>query len=148
MDRKSYFPVFLDLNDKRCLIVGAGNIALRKARTLLEYGAKVKIISIDIKEEFYSLPIEIEKREFKKEDLQGIFLVVTGTDNEILNSEIVKFCNEKNILVNNITSKIDMSVRFGAVICNDEYTIGISANGNPKKAIKIKEKIKDILKNG
>lgn len=148
MDRKSYFPVFLDLNDKRCLIVGAGNIALRKARTLLEYGAKVKIISIDIKEEFYSLPIEIEKREFKKEDLQGIFLVVTGTDNEILNSEIVKFCNEKNILVNNITSKIDMSVRFGAVICDDEYTIGISANGNPKKAIKIKEKIKDILKNG
>ncbi|WP_297404778.1 bifunctional precorrin-2 dehydrogenase/sirohydrochlorin ferrochelatase [uncultured Cetobacterium sp.] len=148
MDRKSYFPVFLDLNDKECLIVGAGNIALRKAKTLLEYGAKVKIISIDIKDEFYNLPVEIEKREFRKEDLQGIFLVVTGTDNETLNSGIVKICNEKNILVNNITSKIDMSVRFGAVICDDEYTIGISANGNPKKAIKIKEKIKDTLKNG
>ena len=148
MDRKSYFPVFLDLNDKECLIVGAGNIALRKAKTLLEYGAKVKIISIDIKDEFYNLPVEIEKREFRKEDLQGIFLVVTGTDNETLNSGIVKICNEKYILVNNITSKIDMSVRFGAVICDDEYTIGISANGNPKKAIKIKEKIKDTLKNG
>ena len=51
----------------------------------------------------------------------------------------------KNILVNNITSKDDMNVRFASIYEKDDVQIAISANGNPKKAIEIKNKIKDIF---
>ena len=53
--------------------------------------------------------------------------------------------NNKNILVNNITSKDDMNVRFASIYEKDDIQIAISANGNPKKAIEIKNKIKDIF---
>lgn len=146
MADKKYFPMFLDLNNKRCLVIGAGNIALRKVKTLLEFGAVVKVISKDILDEFYNLDISIEKRAFMESDLKGSFLVVAGTDDQSLNEKIVKECDRLGILVNNITSKIDMSVRFASTICTDEYSIGISANGYPKKSLELKKKIEELMK--
>ena len=60
-------------------------------------------------------------------------------------SRLYKICDEKNILVNNITSKTDMNCRFGSIINNEEYTLGISAKGNPKKAKELREKLEKIL---
>ena len=74
-------------------------------------------------------------------------LVIAGTDDKELNSAIVKCCNKKNILVNNITSTDDMSARFCSVIDEKDYSIGISAKGDPKKSLALKEKISDFLLN-
>lgn len=147
MKDKKYFPVFLDLNNKPCLVVGAGNIAFRKVTTLLEYGGKVKVISKEIREEFKDLDIDIEIKEFSMEDIKDYFLVIAATDNEMLNKKIMEKCNEKKILGNNITSKTDMSVRFASTISTEEYTIGISAHGFPKKSVELKKKIEKILEN-
>lgn len=147
MKDKRFFPMFVDLNKKKCLVVGGGKIALRKIKTLLQYGAIIKVIAPEINDEIVELDIEIEKREFKREDIDGNFLVIAGTDNQLLNSEIVKICNEKGIIVNNITSKQDMSAKFSAVIESEEYQIAITASGNPKKSVELREKIKKILEN-
>lgn len=145
-DRK-FFPIFIDMNGKRCLVVGGGNIALRKINTLLQYGAIIKVIAPEIKDEIVNLDIEIEKREFKNEDIEGSFLVIAGTDNEILNSEIVRICEEKGILVNNITSKIEMNTKFSAIVEDSEYKIAITTiDGNPKKSVLMKNRIKSLLK--
>lgn len=145
-DRK-FFPLFIDMNGKRCLVVGGGNIALRKINTLLQYGAIIKVIAPEIKDEIVNLDIEIEKREFKNEDIEGSFLVIAGTDNEILNSEIVRICEEKGILVNNITSKIEMNTKFSAIVEDSEYKIAITTiDGNPKKSVLMKNRIKSLLK--
>ena len=146
-----FFPVSIDLNNKNVLIIGAGKISLRKVETLLKYNCNINVITKEILEEKF---LELEKnnkikifknQEFEEKFLENIFLVITATDNEILNKEISQLCMSKNILVNNVTSKDDMNVRFMSIYEKDDIQIAISANGNPKKAVEIKNKIKDIF---
>ena len=146
-----FFPVSINLNNKNILVIGAGKIALRKTEMLLNYNCNINVITKDILEEKF---LELEKnnkikilknQEFKEKFLQDIFLVVVATDNEILNKEISDLCISKNILVNNITSKDNMNVRFSSIYEKDDIQIAISANANPKKAVEIKNKIKNIF---
>ena len=146
-----FFPVSIDLNNKNVLVIGAGKIALRKIETLLNYNCNITVITKEILEEKF---LELEKnnkikifknQEFEEKFLENIFLVITTTDNEILNKEISQLCMSKNILVNNVTSKDDMNVRFMSIYEKDDIQIAISANGNPKKAVEIKNKIKNIF---
>ena len=146
-----FFPVSIDLNNKNVLIIGAGKISLRKVETLLKYNCNITVITKEILEEKF---LELEKnnkikifknQEFEEKFLENIFLVITATDNEILNKEISQLCMSKNILVNNVTSKDDMNVRFMSIYEKDDIQIAISANGNPKKAVEIKNKIKNIF---
>ena len=146
-----FFPVSIDINNKNILVIGAGKIALRKVETLLNYNCNIIVITKDILEEKF---LELEKnnkikilknQEFEEKFLENIFLVVVATDNEVLNKNISQLCMNKNILVNNITSKDDMNVRFMSIYEKDDIQIAISANGNPKKTVEIKNKIKDIF---
>ena len=146
-----FFPVSIDLNNKNILVIGAGKIALRKVETLMSYNCNILVITKDILEEKF---LELEKsnkikifknQEFEEKFLENIFLVIAATDNEVLNKNISQLCMSKNILVNNITSKDDMNVRFVSIYEKDDIQIAISANGNPKKAIEIKNKIKNIF---
>ena len=146
-----FFPVSIDLNNKNILVIGAGKIALRKVETLMSYNCNILVITKDILEEKF---LELEKnnkikilknQEFEEKFLKKIFLVIAATDNEVLNKNISQLCINKNILVNNITSKDDMNVRFASIYEKDDIQIAISASGNPKKAVEIKNKIKDIF---
>ena len=146
-----FFPVSIDLNNKNVLIIGAGKIALRKTETLLNYNCNITVITKDILEEKF---LELEKnnrikifknQKFEEKFLENIFLVIAATDNEVLNKNISQLCMNKNILVNNITSKNDMNVRFASIYEKDDIQIAISANANPKKAVEIKNKIKNIF---
>lgn len=145
MEKRKFFPVSIDLNGKECLIVGAGNIALRKCKKLLEYGAVVTVVAPEIKEEFYTLPITLKKERFNMDILPEYFLVIAATDDEKLNGSINSYCQKKNILINNITSKKDMNLRFSAILEKDEYQIAISADGNPKKSTFLKGIIEKFL---
>ena len=146
-----FFPVSIDLNNKNVLIIGAGKIALRKTETLLNYNCNITVITKDIIEEKF---LELEKnnrikifknQKFEEKFLENIFLVIAATDNEVLNKNISQLCMSKNVLVNNITSKDDMNVRFASIYEKDDIQIAISANANPKKAVEIKNKIKNIF---
>ena len=146
-----FFPVSIDLNNKNVLVIGAGKVALRKIETLLNYNCNIIVITKDILEEKF---LELEKnnkikifknQEFEEKFLENIFLVITATDNEILNKEISQLCMSKNILVNNVTSKDDMNVRFASIYEKNDIQIAISGNANPKKAVEIKNKIKNIF---
>ena len=146
-----FFPVSIDINNKNILVIGAGKIALRKVETLLNYNCNIIVITKDILEEKF---LELEKnnkikilknQEFEEKFLENIFLIVVATDNEALNKDISQLCMSNNILVNNITSKDDMNVRFASIYEKDDIQIAISASGNPKKAIEIKNKIKNIF---
>ena len=146
-----FFPVSIDINNKNILVIGAGKIALRKVETLLNYNCNIIVITKDILEEKF---LELEKnnkikilknQEFEEKFLENFFLVIAATDNEVLNKNISQLCINKNILVNNITSKDDMNVRFASIYEKDDIQIAISASGNPKKTIVIKNKIKNIF---
>lgn len=142
-----FFPLFINLTGKKALVIGAGKIAYRKVKTLLEYGASVSVITKEIKEEkFFNFKnLNIKIGEFDETLLNDIFIVVAATDNSEFNRYIFELCNSKNILVNNITSKEDMNCRFSSVLETDDYQIAISAKGNPVKSKALKNRLKDII---
>lgn len=143
----NFFPVFLNMRNKKVLIIGAGKIAFRKAETLLSYGAKIKVIAKDIKEEkFKELEnIELSLEDFKEDMLENVFMVIAAADDFTFNKYIFNLCDKKNILTNNITSKTEMNCRFSSIYENDEYQIAISAKGDPKKSKTLKEKISKLF---
>lgn len=143
----NFFPLFIDLRNKSALVIGAGKIAFRKVETLLKYGAKVTVITKEIKEEkFFNLKnIDIKIGEFNETLLENRFIVVAATDNPEFNRYIYELCNSKNILVNNITSKEEMNCRFASILETEEYQIAISANGNPTKSKALKNKLKCLF---
>ncbi|MCB8565149.1 precorrin-2 dehydrogenase/sirohydrochlorin ferrochelatase family protein [Fusobacterium ulcerans] len=143
----NFFPVFLNMQNKKVLIIGAGKIAFRKAETLLSYGAKIKVIAKDIKEQkFKELEnIELSLEDFKEDMLENVFMVIAATDDFTFNKYIFNLCDKKNILTNNITSKTEMNCRFSSIYENDEYQIAISAKGDPKKSKTLKEKISKLF---
>lgn len=145
-----FFPVSIDLNNKNILVIGAGKIAFRKVETLLKYNCNIKVITKEVENKnffnFTNERISIESnKEFSERDLENVFLVVAATSNEEVNKKIADLCIKKNILVNNISSKNGMNLRFTSIYETEDLQISVSANANPKKSVEIKNKIKDFF---
>lgn len=149
MKNKNFFPLFIDLNRKKVLVIGAGKIAYRKVTTLLEQGADIEVITLKIVEDKFNLlkNIKLNIQPFEESMLNNKFLVIAATNNSEFNDKIVNLCEERGILVNNITSKFHMNCRFASVLEVEDYTIGISAKGEPKKSKALKEKLQYLLAN-
>ena len=144
-----FFPVSIDINEKKCLVIGGGSLAYRKIQTLLHYGAKIDVITEEIREEkikdadISNLFIET----YENQPLDKYFLIIAATDNKDLNNKIVNICNEKNILVNNITSKENMSIRFGAIYEDDDYQVLVTTHGKHCSTSKsLRDEIGDFIK--
>ena len=142
----SYFPIFVNLDNLSCLIIGGGKVALRKAKTLLDYGAKIKVVAPNVLEEFKSLGVAIEYRNFETKDLTNVFLVVTATNDLKLNQQILEICKSKNILCNSSTDNTNNGYIFPSVVKHKDISIGISTSGkSPYISSKIKSEISEIL---
>ena len=90
------FPLYVDISNKNCVVVGGGNTAARKIEKLLLFNAKVTVIAPDICEEITKIKdIKIIKRKFEDSDLNGAFIVVGATDDDKTNSRISQICREK-----------------------------------------------------
>ena len=147
-----FFPVFLNIENKNCLVIGGGKVALRKIYKLLEYKASITVISKNIIKEIKLLKnIKIIEKEFEEFNdikyLKKYFLIIAATNDKKLNDNIANICIKENILINNVSSKDNMNCRFGVSIEKKEYSIAVSAKGNPKKAIKKSIEIKENIEN-
>lgn len=147
-----YFPFFVDLSGRKCLIVGGGAIALRKARSVLEYGAVVQVTAPYICDEFsilkekYGSDVEIFEREFASEDIEDKFFVVAATDNEEVNKEVSHICFEKNILVNTVDRKEYCNFYFPSIVRDGDIVVGVSSGGNsPVLARELRKKIEGVI---
>src|SRR5215471_17853812 len=77
---KRWYPIFLDLESRPVLVVGAGKVALRKTRGLIEAGARVTVIAPRHRPEFEALPVRLVGRAFRPSDLAGAVLVFAATN--------------------------------------------------------------------
>ena len=139
-----YYPVFLDLRDRPCVIVGGGRVAERKALSLLEAGADVTVISprLTPKLETLSLSGKIthKPRVFDDHDLAGSHLVIAATDSPEMNTSIGNLCRKKNILVNLATSPEESSFIVPSVLDRGALLIAISTGGaSPALAKKLRQ---------
>ena len=100
----AYYPAYLNVKDRKCVVVGGGQIALRKVVSLLECGAIVEVISPELCPEIAELAAAKEitslVREYKKGDLEGVFVAIAATDSSIINRQVAAEARERSALVN------------------------------------------------
>ena len=99
-----YYPIFLDIKGRSCLVVGGGDVGTRKVEMLLECGASVTVISIDATEALLRLAkgqsITLELRAYRSLDLEGRFLFIGATNDEQLNQQLSLDAEKQNMLCN------------------------------------------------
>ncbi|MGN0343212.1 MAG: bifunctional precorrin-2 dehydrogenase/sirohydrochlorin ferrochelatase [Roseburia sp.] len=126
----AYFPMFIDIEHKPCLIVGGGKVAYRKARVLLDFGAKVYLEAPEIMDVICSDAGIISKCKcFAPEDVTGMALVVAATDDARLNHQISQICQRKNIPVNAVDQIEDCSFIFPAYLRQQDVVAAYSSSG-------------------
>ena len=150
-----WFPLFINLENKKVLVIGGGKVAAKKIEKILEYGADITVVTENVVEEkllkLENVKIEnnkkIENDKAKIEKLvKGYFLVIAATDNEELNENIANVCDSNGMLVNNVSSKIKMNAMFGGIVKNSEFQIAISTSGkNCKRSRAMKSEIQKVL---
>ncbi len=100
-----YYPVNLDIKNKKCLLIGGGSVGSRKAETLLECGAELTVVSPEVSKEIQTFAdngsLRLKKRDYKSSDIdEKIFLVIGATDNDELNKQIHKDAEQFKLLCN------------------------------------------------
>ena len=141
-----YFPFYIDIENKNCVIVGGGKIALHKLKKIIPFNPKITVISPKICDEIKDFGVEIKYRCFTDSDIKNAFIVISATDDEKLNAHIFELCKAENILVNTVDDKSKCGFIFPSIIKKDDITIGITTSGqSPLYAKYLREKIEDVL---
>ena len=101
----TYFPLFINIKEKDILVFGGGNIATRRIKAMLPYGACIRIIAPEISEELQQLAEQngnliLDYRKYKLSELQKPDFVLAATNDEKVNQTIFRECRHKGILVN------------------------------------------------
>jgi precorrin-2 dehydrogenase/sirohydrochlorin ferrochelatase len=129
----TYYPVFLNIREKRCVVCGGGRVALRKVQALLACGAVVEVISPDSCPELRALAesgeILLHARAYQPGDLGGARLVVAATDDRDVNMTIAREANQSGCPVNAVDDADSSDFIVPSVLRRGDITIAVSTGG-------------------
>ncbi|GAB63923.1 MAG: bifunctional precorrin-2 dehydrogenase/sirohydrochlorin ferrochelatase [Candidatus Jettenia sp.] len=136
-----YYPIFLNIQDKKCVVIGGGNVAWRKVCSLKEAGARVTVVSPEFCPELEKeTEIERIKQKYDKEFLKEALVVIASTDDEEVNKKIYSDAMEKGILVNVVDKPEFCSFIVPSSMVRGDLRISISTGGaSPALARNIRE---------
>jgi len=139
-----YYPVYLDVKDRLCVIIGGGQIAEGKIASLLESGAQIKMISPEVTAEVQDMAdagiLNLEKREYREGDLDGVFVAIAATDDTLVSRRIAQEASEKNVLLNVADVTYLCTFIAPSVVKKGDVTVAISTSGlSPALARKLRE---------
>jgi len=125
-----YLPLFHNLKGRTVLIVGGGEIALRKARLLSDAGARLRVVAPSIEAQLVELVQagagECLDRGYARQDLQGCVLAIAATDDEPLNATVSQHANALGVPVNVVDSPQLCSVIFPAIVDRSPLVVAVS----------------------
>jgi precorrin-2 dehydrogenase/sirohydrochlorin ferrochelatase len=142
----SLFPMFLKLEARRCLVVGAGSVAAGKIDGLVETGARVLVVATwalpQVTERAEAGQIELQLRPFSLDDLTGAFLAIVATSSADLNREIYREALRRGVLCNVVDVPELCDFYYPAVVRRGDLQIAISTNGqSPALAKRLREQL-------
>ncbi len=125
------YPVALNLRGKFCTVVGGGEVALRKVKSLLAQGAEVTVISPQLHQELSAMQSQFVwmKSPYKEGQLTGSFLVIAATNDRAVNHEVALWCDENQILVNVVDSLQDSSFIVNSAVRRGDLLLTVSTSG-------------------
>ena len=140
------FPIFLKLENRSCLVVGAGAIGEPKIESLLTAGTSVRVIapraSAAVAEWAQRGEIVWEEREFDPSDLNGVFLVIAATSSRQVNETVFREAQQRNILCNVVDDPEHCDFYYPAVVRRGDFQLAISTNGHsPALAQRIRREL-------
>lgn len=128
-----YYPAYLDIKDRLCLVVGGGRVGTRKVETLLNCGARVMVISLQVTDTMIQLANEgrilLKQRGYQSSDMDGVFLVIGATDDQSLNRQIHQDAETAQRLCN-IADQPDLcNFILPSIVNRGDLSIAISTAG-------------------
>jgi siroheme synthase-like protein len=140
-----YLPIFLDVGGRACLVCGGGVVALRKVRTLLDYGARAVVIAPEVGPEIEELGdrVTIHKRPFRREDVTGGYaLVYSATGDREVDAMVRDAAKAAGVPVNVVDRSEDSSFIMPAVLRRDPLQIAFSTSGaSPAFSVHLRDQI-------
>ena len=141
-----YYPILVDLKEKKVIVVGGGIVAQRKIETLLEYDAIVNIVSHELTPILQRYVeegrVKLLGKDFSGDELDGAFLVIAATDNPEVNHRVSEIAKGKGLLVNAVDQPSDCTFIVPAILRRGDLLVAISTSGkSPALAKKIRENL-------
>lgn len=128
-----FYPVSLDISDKKCVVIGGGEVAERKIMRLLECGARVVLVGKSIIPGLRAMSeegvIEHVPCDYSEEHIEGAFLVIGATDRDDVNERIYRDSNSREILVNIVDEPARCNFIVPAIFRRKDLLIAISTGG-------------------
>ncbi len=127
------YPIFLKIKGKNAVVVGAGAVSERKIQSLLDAGANVTVIAPDATDRIIGLSdkgeLRWEKRCFRRRDIRGAMLVITATDDPVVNAKVYQLAAKNGQLVNSVDDPEHCSFYVPAIVRRDPLLVAISTSG-------------------
>jgi len=139
-----YYPVNLNVKNRKCLVVGGGEVATRKVKVLLESGATLTVITLNATKHLYKLEndglLTLKLRLYKASDLNGMFLVFGATNDKKLNRQLFVDASKSNLLCNIADCPDQCNFILPSIVNRGDLSIAISTSGkSPALAKKIRK---------
>jgi uroporphyrin-III C-methyltransferase/precorrin-2 dehydrogenase/sirohydrochlorin ferrochelatase len=146
----NYFPVFFDLAGQKVLVVGGGDVALRKVSLLERTGASISVVAPDVSPELLARAaagaLTVAVREFSPGDLDGMRLVIVATSRRAVNRWIAALSEARNIPVNVVDDREASRFIVPAIIDRDPVLVAISTGGaSPVLARRLRERLEALI---
>jgi len=143
-----YYPILVDLQGKKVVVVGGGTVAQRKIETLLAHGAVVFVIARELNaaltRHVETGAIRLAGQEFKEEDLNDAFMVIAATDDPLLNRLVGKQAKKKGLLINAVDQPSDCNFIVPSILRRGDLLIAVSTSGkSPAMAKRIREELEE-----
>ena len=142
-----FYPVNLTLDNMEIIIVGGGNVALRKCMNFLDFGKSVTVLAPDFDSRFLELgnKVDLINDIFKEEYIDKFDIVVAATDDKEVNEEIACICRKKSKLINVVDSRDLSDFTVSSYVKRGDLLIGISTGGKiPALSAKIRRDLEEI----
>lgn len=142
----TYYPVFIQLRQQACVVIGGGKIAEGKVEGLLAAEANVTVVSPDLTPRLYYLAeekkISYVARTYQPGDLTGAFIVICATDQTEINHQVWQEANSNRQLVNVVDDTLRCNFIAPSILRQGDLTIAISTSGKaPALAVRLKERL-------
>ena len=147
---RPYFPMFIDLTDRKIFVAGGGRIARRRIEALVKFGADIHVAAPRVCPEIALLAgegkIKTVLREYRSSDLDGMEFAIAATDDREVNRAVYEECRKRGIPVNVADDKTLCDFYFPSVVMTEDVVVGINSGGtDPGMVRRTRQRLERIL---
>lgn len=136
----------MNLSGRRCVVVGGGAVANRKARKLLQAQAEVVVISPEVKPELESMAVEVHRRPYREGDLESAYLAFTATNSREVNAAVAREARERGVPINVADNPAEGDFALPSTLRRGRLQISVSTGGaSPTLARRVRSALEEAF---